>query len=609
MVLYDKLDQDSIRLIRVQTRQANTPISCTMAAKTLGSQPRYKALSYTWGEDEPSHPIFVNGEKFLVRQNLLHALEKISGPNRLGSRAQPDDEWWIDNICIYQQDDSEKERIVGRMGEIFARSLSTLAWLGKECEGDAMAIPYLTHLGGSAEATVRPFIKEHSGSEWVSCLVKFFDRPWWTRAWTLQEYILPMDFSFVCGKTSIGRNVLETALIRLIGVSPPIGIKKGLYPVRGVAMASKRGRIRDPYQPLYPSGSKFPLWDILVYVGCSDTSKPRDCIYSILGLVADNEIWKVKPEYNDEDPRPVFEYLVKCQINHTKQLDIICFAAQNSAEVAPRAIPHPEGWPSWIPYWPSLRSAPGDRIAWQSFPTLSNIVAPLQCDWTKLRQRAFYKASGNVPYEGCAGSNMPGILLCKGIKIGCIKAVGNSYSSTELKALLETLSQKRRSPRIQSTETCEAMDRVWRTAILYFRTHRSGGSRPSSSESASDYNSDFKFLCLKATKSLDLLRPEMLLWFHHNSRIGFGIEEDNTAIVNLEPRGSTEAYGSNGSATETGLERRMLDVWINMDKKMVALGDGMLGMAPRDAEVDNLVFILAGCNYPVVVRKTPVKES
>lgn len=33
MVLYDKLDQDSIRLIRVQTRQANTPISCTMAAK------------------------------------------------------------------------------------------------------------------------------------------------------------------------------------------------------------------------------------------------------------------------------------------------------------------------------------------------------------------------------------------------------------------------------------------------------------------------------------------------------------------------------------------------------------------------------------------------
>lgn len=101
----------------------------------------------------------------------------------------------------------------------------------------------------------------------------------------------------------------------------------------------------------------------------------------------------------------------------------------------------------------------------------------------------------------------------------------------------------------------------------------------------------------------------MLLWFHHNSRIGFGIEEDNTAILNLEQRGFTEAYGSNGSATETDLERRMLDVWINMDKKMVALGDGMLGMAPRDAEVDNLVFILAGCNYPVVVRKTPVKES
>ena len=199
-------------------------------SKTLESQTRYKTLSYTWGEDEPSHPIFVNGEKFLVRQNLLHALEKISGPNRLGSRAQPDDEWWIDNICIHQQDDSEKERIVGRMGEIFARSLSTLAWLGRECEGDAMAIPYLTHLGGSADATVRPFLKEHSGSEWVSCLVKFFDRPWWTRAWTLQEYILPTDFAFVCGKSSIGRNVLETALIRLIGLSPPIGIKKRPLP-------------------------------------------------------------------------------------------------------------------------------------------------------------------------------------------------------------------------------------------------------------------------------------------------------------------------------------------------------------------------------------------
>lgn len=105
----------SMRLICLRAGTFDTPISCTMTARSIESHPQYEALSYCWGDSINSGSILCGGRMINVTQNLWHAMRRLR---------QPDQEriLWIDALCIGQEDIHERATQVGLMREIYSQA-------------------------------------------------------------------------------------------------------------------------------------------------------------------------------------------------------------------------------------------------------------------------------------------------------------------------------------------------------------------------------------------------------------------------------------------------------------------------------------------------------
>ncbi|KAL1893339.1 hypothetical protein Sste5346_006517 [Sporothrix stenoceras] len=121
------VDNNSLRILSIEPGKNDEPIVCKLVEVPFRDKPKFNALSYTWGDSTPSDPkITLNGFPFRVRQNLYDALiflrqQSASAPQR----------FWIDAICINQDDVDERNRQVRIMDQIYFRASSVIIWLGQ----------------------------------------------------------------------------------------------------------------------------------------------------------------------------------------------------------------------------------------------------------------------------------------------------------------------------------------------------------------------------------------------------------------------------------------------------------------------------------------------
>jgi hypothetical protein len=105
--------------------------------------PPYLALSYTWvppGEGSTESdidrngerygeidkiPVYINSRVFYVFPNLFDAILQLR-------RSYPDQYFWINALCICQDDVQERSNQVAIMELIYANAWKTFVWLGKE---------------------------------------------------------------------------------------------------------------------------------------------------------------------------------------------------------------------------------------------------------------------------------------------------------------------------------------------------------------------------------------------------------------------------------------------------------------------------------------------
>jgi hypothetical protein len=132
---YDLLDtsKKQIRLLQLERSGKADQVSCKLEAVNLDIATKigYRALSYTWGPELPAYEILINGQVFVVRENLYQFLKTI--------KAQGLDNpihIWIDQICINQDDIAERAQQVSLMTEIYEGGLEVIVWLGIEDVGD-----------------------------------------------------------------------------------------------------------------------------------------------------------------------------------------------------------------------------------------------------------------------------------------------------------------------------------------------------------------------------------------------------------------------------------------------------------------------------------------
>lgn len=122
---YKPINKDSrdIRLLTLRRGEWQDDIDCGLHVVSLDENPKYEALSYTWGSGSSTKPIFVNSNEVRVTVNLEAALRHIRSANRSHTL-------WIDALCINQDDVAEKTHQVALMGEMYKGCTSCYAWLG-----------------------------------------------------------------------------------------------------------------------------------------------------------------------------------------------------------------------------------------------------------------------------------------------------------------------------------------------------------------------------------------------------------------------------------------------------------------------------------------------
>jgi hypothetical protein len=211
------LDRDTeshdfqFRLVELQPSLASDRIKCQLRTHVLSQNcPAYIALSYTWGPKERTESIDLNGVSFPVGRNLWSFLEQMRLRGQYGT-------YWIDAICIDQNNVLERNHQVQMMQRIYSNAQLVAVWLGKDDDAPSIgaAIKYLS---------TRPRVKHHPGTTCPSIIwtkeqsegvLALCYRSYWKRVWVIQEVVLAREVKIHCGTESVSWQALSDLILNL----------------------------------------------------------------------------------------------------------------------------------------------------------------------------------------------------------------------------------------------------------------------------------------------------------------------------------------------------------------------------------------------------------
>ncbi|PTB74979.1 hypothetical protein M440DRAFT_1439608 [Trichoderma longibrachiatum ATCC 18648] len=102
-----------------------------------------EALSYAWGspenQDEARHSVTLNGLRFDISRTLEQALRRLRKPD--GARVM-----WIDRICINQANKEERNAQVAIMPDIYRGAARVVAWIGEKTHDSDRALLFLKEM-------------------------------------------------------------------------------------------------------------------------------------------------------------------------------------------------------------------------------------------------------------------------------------------------------------------------------------------------------------------------------------------------------------------------------------------------------------------------------
>ncbi|WYZ35432.1 hypothetical protein EsH8_X_000079 [Colletotrichum jinshuiense] len=335
--------QREIRLVRFTDLGDENDQSKTFRLElqhaSLNSDISFAALSYVWGNPDDKVTVKINGEPMHVTINLYSALQQLR-QNEVKS-------WiWIDAICIAQLDLKEKICQVNIMKDIFSRADLVYLWLGPGCQESNMVMDVVSRVGARLHAAGalefdRDWSKVSKAREYVEiCLdsdsnhiedaseleLALYDlvcdflshgsstmrdgvenvlkRDYWHRIWIVQEVVLARQSLVMVGTRKASLEVFDatfTALWWCKGIVPPddprrkhhfSGLSGTLYPPQAIIVRSR-----------HQAGCHFDMANFLWVYGIAPhrphytATDPRDLMFGLLGLVADESKHELRADY------------------------------------------------------------------------------------------------------------------------------------------------------------------------------------------------------------------------------------------------------------------------------------------------------------------------
>ena len=307
----------SIRVLRLDAANDKAAtVVCNLEEIVLSRNPKYEALSYTWGTLGTGPSIILNGQPFRVHENLGAALRRLRHPTKNRSI-------WIDALCINQEDVTEREEQVQLMRQIYEQAELVTVWLGELTEDGIVGIKLLDSWVGSYWEHYKSEKKKHgySWQHWnrlisggsygledrtrycdehaVGELRELLDRPWWRRVWIVQEVVLAKRLILQCGPACMEWNDIlkriardpSSSFLQLDSLVRSYEPKKQAWPSDSCLTLSRLRKER-----LAKEWDK-SIYDLLYSFRDFKVTDPRDRIHAFLGLATDIEGIPFTPDY------------------------------------------------------------------------------------------------------------------------------------------------------------------------------------------------------------------------------------------------------------------------------------------------------------------------
>ncbi|KAG4438391.1 hypothetical protein IFR05_006097 [Cadophora sp. M221] len=387
---------NEFRLILLNQGKANSPAEDILSIEFLparfGQSCTYTALSYAWGTDSDAEVIQVKGARtrmLKITKSLACALRSL--------RSSHYQIFWIDALCIDQNNVEEKNYQVSRMAEIYRRANEVVIWLGEAANDSKLAMDFMANISvkNIDELAANP---EYTKS-W-SAIADLMRRSWFKRRWVVQEVAFARQ------------PVLRSALVAPDIVLPHLPhallalLRSSIGELRGVGVHSLIA-VYDRALPHGRDGEEphglCTMEALLSYLPEFEATDGRDVVFALASLAKDYTDFI--PDYSQSVIR-VYKNAIEQAVATSHSLNIVC---------RPWAQPLPN-LPSWI---------------------LPHLALPFRRNYEDIyvRQRAdtlvclahqsVYHASGSVP----ASANFNDdefffILTCKGFHLPTVSWIG-----------------------------------------------------------------------------------------------------------------------------------------------------------------------------------------
>ncbi|KAL2174056.1 heterokaryon incompatibility protein-domain-containing protein [Thermothelomyces heterothallicus CBS 202.75] len=409
---YNPIQPNQIRLLKFV--QDGDHICAVLETFSLEEPlPVYRSISYTWASDggrpQKNFKIEIDKRKLPVLSTLQPFFQALRSRNMLLDGKW----WWIDSICIDQANLEERAHQVGHMDVIYRQAESVIAWLGEASSDSELAIDFIKLLDKTSRrklsvAELRATLQQdHYRTHWKA-LTNFLSRRWWSRIWSVQEFVLAPSVTFWCGM----RNVSRVAVCRSIGIADKCtstGIKETLAFTHG----NNRRRAWGLYKASKKPGASlsFSLLALAAYFCCMDASDDRDRLYGVMALATDRSMLEIDYTLRTDE---VYTRFAQSFITHYKSLDIICFASTYTP-------PSGSIRPSWVPDWQKRNPVVIPSMTSQSSKThVGNLRSPRHLD---IDPSVYYSACKNkeavYAFEGSA-------LQVRGVVVDTIDGLAGS---------------------------------------------------------------------------------------------------------------------------------------------------------------------------------------
>ncbi|KAB5517454.1 heterokaryon incompatibility protein-domain-containing protein, partial [Coniochaeta sp. 2T2.1] len=339
-----------IRVMVLHKGSFDEPIYCTLKRISLTADPSpdvdlYEALSYVGGQAVESTYTGRIEKKIYVRADARSPF--ISLPIESGNlemalrylratQTPPDTDrvLWCDLVCIDQQNKSELADQLEFMRAIYSRATHVIAWLGENDYGlqsliertqQVAAIPEIHPIVGMlpqldpdepkrVRSVARNWFKsmqtrEHLKRD-VDTIAKVASLPIWTRRWIVQEVALARDVVLQAGRIEFSWHDL-VVLMEMVDAERYHPTDDFYIALSGDGTSngdedSFRNTIRRGIRPMQlmrsqwhsygrKNGLRFHLLDLVHMLQNWDCGRPSDRIYSLIGLINDNDFASNSP--------------------------------------------------------------------------------------------------------------------------------------------------------------------------------------------------------------------------------------------------------------------------------------------------------------------------